>query len=627
MIRNVGKMICRLREERGLWQEQLGRGLAGPAELARLESGDGEGSRFLLEALFQRMGKSVDKLEMSVTDTECRMMILRALVLESFRDRDYEAVDDILEEYGKLPGGGEPLHRQYVQGMKALRVYALQGDRETCIGLLEEAVGMTCPDWRVMTCPDRRGRKPGEFLLCTQEIQFLMLLLAVLSERDDARAAERKLWELWNCLEGHYSDEEEMARVYPQCAWILGRVCAARGDWETAYEVCRCGRAVLSRTGLLAVTEGLLEIQEICLEKTGREEEAHRVAETRKAFSFLYELADSRKPEKDLLYLLLVSGKQEILVSRELLKDMRLAKGWSQEQLSEGICSWETLSRIERGRQSPHRKNLYKMYRKLGLDREKYYGYISSDDFKLYEKVHEMQRIWFRGDHEEATALMEEIAGQLDMKQSVNRQFIETHQLLDAVKKGKMKEEDVIQRAEELLRITMKDYEGIVYRAPFRQECVLLNQIALGMKHSGREEEAIRLWEQMLNKFQKRKAVPEYPGVSEMLIYMNGVSEMLIYMNYPGALETGGYLEKSEQEAVKGIKMALKCQRGDAAAVIMANLACVYEKRNTQEDAILCEQCLRNSFYVFQFYGYEKKSRVVNNFYIKKYGRSIAQSP
>lgn len=624
MIQNVGSIVSQLRKERGLSQEKLGQGLADMAELSRVESGGGEGDRFLLEALFQRMGKSVDKLEMSVTDMECRMMILRALLMESFRDRDYEAVEEYLEEYRKLPGGDKPLHRQFVQEMRALRVYAVQGDREECIGLLADAMGMTCPDWR--------GRKPGDYLLCTQEIQVLMLLLAVLSERnvihrdsalpDDAPAdsvyagaetAERKLWELLGYLEEHYMDREEMARVYPQCAWILGRVCIARSAWETAYEVCSRGTEVLARSGLLTVADGLLEIQEACMEKMGREEEARGTAGMREAFLFLYELAGSRKPEKDALYLPLVSGKQEILIERELLKDMRLARGWSQERLSEGICSWETLSRIERGRRRPHRKNLYRMYRKLGLDREKYYSFIQTDDFSLCEKVHESKMMWFRGDKDDSSALVEEIAKKLDLAMPVNRQFVETQRLWDAIRKGETAGKEAIQEAERILRITMKDYKGIVYRTPFRQECMLLNQIALCMRQDKRVEEAIALWEQILDKFEASEVAPEH----------HAVSQMLIYMNYPGALEVSGRLEKSRQEALKGIRLMLKCQRGDVAAVIMANLACVYEKLDTQRDAELCEKCLRNSFYLFKYYGIEKKCKVVESYYIKKYGKKL----
>jgi len=126
-------------------------------------------------------------------------------------------------------------------------------------------------------------------------------------------------------------------------------------------------------------------------------------------------------------------------------------------------------------------------------------------------------------------------------------------------------------------------------------------------------EEAIEIWEQILDKFRKSKVAEEH----------HAVPEMLVYMNYPGTLEVCGYLDRAEKAGIRGIEMAMKCQSGDAAAVILANLSCVYEKRDTQEDAGLCEQCLRNSYLLLQVYGYEKKSKILKDAYSKKYGKSL----
>ena len=308
-----------------------------------------------------------------------------------------------------------------------------------------------------------------------------------------------------------------------------------------------------------------------------------------------------------MLCLLLNGGKKELLINRELLKDMRISKGLTQERLSEGICSWETLSRIEGGKRKPNKKNLYRMYKKMGLDREKYYGYIHADRFALYEKVREMQKIWSKGSREAADSLAEEIAAELDMSIPVNIQFIETHRLISAVRKGKITETEAIGKAEELLRYTMKDYHGTVYRAPFREECVLLNQIALYLKHSGRIEEAIQLWEQILDRYQKSDVAEEH----------HAVTEMLIYKNYPGALEVHGDLEKSEQMALKGMRLAMKCHSGQTAAFILANLACVYEKRSVQNDLLLCEKSLHCSFQLLRFYGYDARCKVIKDYYEK----------
>lgn len=604
MIQNMGKMLCRLREETGISQMQLGRGLAGVVELSRLENGSMETDVFLLEALLQRMGKSADKLELAISEKEYQIMMLRTMIQEGFCVGDYGIVKILLEEYEAHSDSDKPLHRQFLLWMKALHSYLSQESRDLCAGQLAEAIEVTFCRWR--------EKIPTDCCLCMQEIRILLFLCYLQLEMGDTYRAREKLEELVGYLEVRYTDMEEKGKIFPQCAWILGKACCAQGDWGRAYNICGQGVVCLTENGVLTVMDKLLEVQSICLEKMGRGEEASEMAKVRGAIAFLYQITGSRRPEEDMPYLLLVCEQKELLVNRKLLKEMRLSKRLSQGELSEGICSWETLSRMEGGGRTPSRKKLYQMFRRMGLDREKYYGYIQADDFELYEKVHKIHAKWVRGDREGATALIEELSKKLDMSIPVNRQFIETHRLLAAAGNGSISMETAIHEAERILRYTMKDYQGIVYRTPFRQECVLLNQIALYLRYSGRMEEAIQLWQQMLDRLQADNMPEQY----------HAASLMLIYTNYAGSLEVNGHLEKAEKMNLKGIRLALKCQRADNAAKFLANIACVYEKRGTQAEDALCEECLRNSFYLLHFYQHNRNSKAVKAYYEKKYGRS-----
>lgn len=611
-MENLGKIILQIREKRGISQRQLGRGLADDVEMSRLESGAKEADCFLLEALLQRLGKTADKFELIISDQEYRIILLRTLIMEGFRQEEYESVNLLLKEYGEQSEGGKPLHRQFCQGMEALMGYMEDGDRRAALRDMETAVEITCPLWR--------EENIVEGLLCAQEIQMLLLMLALLAgmrrdgrmdrvSAEDTDLAERKLWELMRYLEEGYTDGEERSRIYPQCTWVLAKLFCARSDFGMAWETAEKGVKCLAENGMLTVMDGLLEVQAHCREKTGKREEEAYKDQVRRAISFLYQISEEQMPENDIRSLLLTSENRELVIDRELLREMRLSQGMTQEGLSEGICAPETLLRIEGGKRKPNRKNLYKMYRKMGLEREKYYGYIQTDDFTLYEKVREVMRLLFEGNDERAEITFNEIVGKLDMEILLNKQFIETLQLMFATRKCKIDWTVAAEEASNILRYTMRDYRGIVYRTPFRLESVILNFIAMCFRHSGRAADAVGLWKQMLDKFHISKVIPQH----------HASPEMLIYMNYPGMLEISGDLEKSERESLKGIELTLKCQRLSMASVILANLACVYEKRNTQADAILCEKCLRNSFYLFKICGYEKKCQIVQNYYSKIY--------
>lgn len=57
MKRSIGEMIYKLRNAAGISQKELASGLLSIAELSRVEKGEREEDKFILEALFQRLGK------------------------------------------------------------------------------------------------------------------------------------------------------------------------------------------------------------------------------------------------------------------------------------------------------------------------------------------------------------------------------------------------------------------------------------------------------------------------------------------------------------------------------------------------------------------------------------------
>ena len=73
----LGRMIWHIREEVERSQNDIARGLLSTAELCKIEYGEKEADYFLLEAIFQRLGKSIDKIEWIVTQEEYRLLYLR----------------------------------------------------------------------------------------------------------------------------------------------------------------------------------------------------------------------------------------------------------------------------------------------------------------------------------------------------------------------------------------------------------------------------------------------------------------------------------------------------------------------------------------------------------------------
>lgn len=84
--------------------------------------------------------------------------------------------------------------------------------------------------------------------------------------------------------------------------------------------------------------------------------------------------------------MLLVNIQHELYLCNEIIRFERIYSGQTQEELSENICTPETLSRIESGQRAPSRKNFSAIMNKLGIEREIYNSYISASEFEIYEE-------------------------------------------------------------------------------------------------------------------------------------------------------------------------------------------------------------------------------------------------
>lgn len=186
-----------------------------------------------------------------------------------------------------------------------------------------------------------------------------------------------------------------------------------------------------------------------------------------------------------------VSMKTVVIAEQDLIKDIRKARGWSQEQLSENVCARETISNIENGRH-PNKKMLKNLLKKLGELQEKYFGYVETIDFAVYPMVERYQKL-VHSDGEAAAVLLEEIRSYLDAELLVNRQFLESSKLMAQAKAGLLEEGEELAGLERCLRYTMPEYDGRIYRIPHRQECVILEEIVKCMEKLCRTEAATQL--------------------------------------------------------------------------------------------------------------------------------------
>ena len=200
------------------------------------------------------------------------------------------------------------------------------------------------------------------------------------------------------------------------------------------------------------------------------------------------------------------TGDFKVIISEnELIRDIRRERGLSQEQLSEDVCARETVSNMEHGR-NPNRKMWKCLMKKLGELQYTYYGYVIAPDFFTYELVEQYQMARKEG-REENGKILREIKKRLDISHPVNRQFLESSEILEKLHTGKLGPLEALPGLEKVLRYTMPEYDRNLYRIPYCEEVEILETVCFCLRKIGRFEEAATLEQKIQNKKQKKLKV------------------------------------------------------------------------------------------------------------------------
>lgn len=564
MIQELGIMLCKEREKMGEKQKSVAHGIISISELSKLERGALEIDYFTLQALFERLGKSIDKLELAISSNEYECISYRAEIEDSIAEWDHEKLTELIAGYDVYNDKKSPIHRQYKTALQAIARYMQGQDPASCLRGMEQALKCTLNnDWREVV---RTGQR-----LCNQEIRIIMVAAYCMWRLGDTSGLSGQLEQLGSYILHYYTDTEEQAKVYPHCAWLLGQLYLGKDKVEDAYVICRKGKESLIENGSLSPLWEMLSLEEACLAKMGRQAELEQCRRYQKAVAFLYETAGVRV-ESDMIAAFWKSSFQgEFVITNELIRDLREAKGLSQEKLGADICTQATLSLIENGKRGPNKKNLYQMLKRMGMERENYYGFIEADDYELYEKVREYNRCLPKGQTEKAVKLLDEIESGVDMTRAVNRQFVGTGRISDRTANGELTREQANGQLRKLLHLTMPSMDSgtMIYRVPFRMEYTIWNHIAINLRKDGKVGEAIDIYEELMQCYER----------SKVLMRHHAVPGFSLYINYAGFLEVDNELEKAKEIGKEGLRHSLVCCRGDFAGDILANLSLVYGKQ------------------------------------------------
>lgn len=144
----------------------------------------------------------------------------------------------------------------------------------------------------------------------------------------------------------------------------------------------------------------------------------------------------------------------------DVIKQTRKNLVLTQEELCDGICSVETLSRIENGKQIPSKSTFQALMERMGKDGERYIPLVHSDEMNTIKEWNRLNSLLEKRKYYELDSALTDFEIYIDMEDSVNRQFIIRARALNDYFLHRINEKEKRMRLIEAVRCTIPHFDG-----------------------------------------------------------------------------------------------------------------------------------------------------------------------
>ena len=164
-----------------------------------------------------------------------------------------------------------------------------------------------------------------------------------------------------------------------------------------------------------------------------------------------------------------------VYVVGDFLRETRLRKGYTQEEVSYGICTPASLSRIENGMQKPGRLILEKLFERLGTENNLFNSFVSKEEMELYLEIQTLIRNVTDGD-------LQRIEEQIDIVDRLTKNTSELERQSLFWAKGELATQKygnngkAMEYLMKAIQITLPDFDG---KNPLRNHLLTFDEITI----------------------------------------------------------------------------------------------------------------------------------------------------
>ena len=370
--KNFGKMLRELRESKGITLDLLCLGLCDVGKLSRIENAKVEADKNLRDRLLTRLGVAEENYENFLYYSEYKGWKDRQNIVHGILQGRLEEAKQLLETYRINYSLEQSLEQQFYLSMQT-QIQIIEGaEAEKSRELFRKAL--------LLTVPEEIIREPWNGLLSVEELNLLLEYAFYCKETFSEQWYER----LFDVVENHGFDALAMTKIYPKLVVYFydafGRKEASKaelGKWlkscDKAIEILQQGNRMIYLWELLDMKEQVLQC---LLEKNAENGETavkklkgwqETCIKWKTTLAELYEEYDVTKETRDFCYIY-VDG--EVHCIGDVIRIRRKMFGMTMQQLSDGICSERTISRLERNETEPQREIVRLLFDRLNMPAE-----------------------------------------------------------------------------------------------------------------------------------------------------------------------------------------------------------------------------------------------------------------
>ena len=513
---NIGRLLYGIRTKYEMNVKDICRGICSPSSYCMYENGEIVPDILLVNMFLDRMGFGILGLTAYISEKEVVYFKWKESTRACIRNENYKKLVMLLEH---MPTGNVSLNKkireQYAWFIKGIVAEKDTADLKKATECYEKALECTC-DFLI-----KSQKIEGAFSV--REIHIYAIYLNLLCKVNPKEKEEviSRFYQLMQYVNVHYVEEQQKVKIYPLLVCLWGNLVIEGKDTEGSFEIFEKTLELLRKQKSLYC---LLEIMRLHIlvglkEKRDMSKEQEDIKILQSFFEEFGYQAQSQ---------IYVPQANEIMLEHvgQYLSTERKKVNYTQEKISDGICSVESYSRIENGRK-PTRNNYKALTEKIGTENRYYIELVNTGNIDALLLRREISYELFMEKNERLPELLEELKTVLGEKEvAKNRQYLEFVRVSIEENTGRKTWNQCCDMFRNILSYTMNEKEIGKKRHVYTMlEINLIDHISVCMAKDGKSEEAMHLIKAFLDDMDYMKTEKYYETFLAKLNYARWKSD------------------------------------------------------------------------------------------------------